>query len=119
VVYWERDPTEAGSLLVWLSGDGQVDQFQLAYAPFPGRREYFAGWRRGVSLRVGEVDPGDAAVGDGPRPKMSPVVRSSPRPSESVLLTLRDYFDRRAIALDAQHREQIAAVLDEAARNLE
>ena len=37
---------EAGSLVLWLSSKGQIEQFQLSYTPFPGRVEYFAGWRR-------------------------------------------------------------------------
>jgi hypothetical protein len=106
VWYWDDAPLVAGGLLLWLDDADCVARFQLTHTPFPGTHEYLADWRRGSTLRLGQIGDGEAAL----HHKMAPIVRYQ-RPDTGRLAQLAAYFARSAAALEPHHREAVAAVL--------
>ena len=104
--YRDDGPLDAGELLLWLNAKGEVVRFQLSHTRYPSLTEYLAEWRRGGSLRFGEVDSGEPTG----RYKMAPTICYRLLDGKALALLL-DYFARNASPLAPHQRETIAAVL--------
>ena len=104
--YRDDGPLDAGELLLWLNTKGEVVRFQLSHTRFPSPTEYLAEWRRGGSLRFGEVDSGEPTG----RYKMAPTIRYRLLDGKALALLL-DYFARNASSLAPHQRETILGVL--------
>ena len=106
---------DLGQLVLHLDRAGRVVRFELAFTPFLGAGEHWAGWDATTGLQIGAVDASSHAASPAPRVKGAATVRRYRQPPTEIVQALLAYVREHADVLEPAHRASVIAALADAA----